>query len=167
MKAWTWLVPAAGSVAILAAAGLTAVAVGPSDSRLWLAFCVVFAVATAVQAVASEPRELTAALLFSLPPVISLVAEGSPTWLVGPLGVSLLLAGELNALSWDFRGRGVGGAVPVRRLERVGLLTALAFAAVLTVAAASEISILGGTTAFALAAVALTVLGEVLFRRRS
>lgn len=165
MKAKTGVVLGASSVAIVAAVGLSATRVSTSDPKVWLYFCVALAVATAFQSVTSEPRDLTPALLFSVPPVMALVAEGSPTWLIGPLGVLLLLAGELSALSWEFQGEDRPGPVTVRRLGRTALLVALALAASVTVDVASRLPILEGTPAFMMAAAALAGIGLVVFRR--
>lgn len=166
MKVRTGAVLGAASVALVAAVGLSATRLSTSDSKVWLYFCVALAVATAFQSVASEPRDLTPALLFSLPPIMALVAKGSPTWLVGPLGVLLLLAGELSALSWEFHGEGPAVAVTVRRLRRTAPLVALALAAAVSVYVASRLLVVEGTPAFMAAAAALAGIGWVVFTRR-
>ncbi|MGD2068899.1 MAG: hypothetical protein PVI57_09535 [Gemmatimonadota bacterium] len=165
MKARTGHVLGASSVAIVAVVGLSATSLSTADSKVWLYFCVALAGATAFQSVASEPRDLMPALLFSLPPVMALAAEGSPTWLIGPFGVLLLLAAELSALSWEFQGEGPPAPVTIRRLGRIAPLVALALAASVTVYIASWAPVLRGTPAFMLAAAALAGIGWVVFGR--
>ena len=155
---------AAASVAVLAAAMLLAGVLGPHGSRVWLLFCGLLAVAVAVEAVAADARALGPALLLALPPVASLVSEGSPAWLVPPLGVLLLVAAELSTLSWECRGPGPAGTLRAR-LEDVGRLALLGLAASALLAGAARVSPLHGTAAVALAAAGIAGVGAVLFRR--
>lgn len=153
------------SVAIIAAVVVVAAALGPDDSRPWLLFCGLLAVAAALQSVVSEPRDLAPALLFSLPPVVALLAEGSPTWLIGPLGVALLVAGELNALSWKSQAAGSSDAARPGRLLDVGQLAALGLGGSAAIAALGRISVLEGTAAVVAAAAAIATVGFIVFRR--
>lgn len=102
------------SWAIIAVVLGAATALGPRDERVWLLFCGVLALAAALQSATSDPAALAPSLLLSLPPVVALVADGSPTWMIAPLGTALLMAGELNALSWE---EGQHGQPPERRQQ--------------------------------------------------
>jgi hypothetical protein len=96
------LVLAASSVALFAAVAVLAVLAAPW--RVWLAASAGLALIAALQSVTADPRDLATALLLSLPPVLALLADAAPTWLVGPLAVLLLVAGELGAMSLDCQG---------------------------------------------------------------
>ncbi|NIS33410.1 MAG: hypothetical protein GWN07_23095, partial [Actinobacteria bacterium] len=116
---------AACSVAIIVVVNATAAALGPDDARPALLLCGLVALRGAVQSAASNPAGFTSALYFSLPPVIALLAEDSPTWLIGPLGALLLVASELGALSRELHGTGPIDALAWRRLLNIGRLGAL------------------------------------------
>lgn len=165
MTAPARIVAASGSVAIVAGVVVVAAALGPDESRAWLLFCGLLAAAAALQGVLSEPRDLAPALLLSLPPVVALASDGSPAWLIGPLGTLLLVAGELNALSWECRGTGPTTGVRTRRLLEIGQLAALALGAAAVVRVIPAVPVLGGAGAVAVAAAAIAVLGILVFRR--
>lgn len=154
-----------GSVAIVAVVVVAAAALAPDGARPWLLLSGVLAVVAAVQGVASDPRDLATALLLSLPPVIALVADGSPTWLIGPLGALLLVAGELNALSWECQVARPIGPVKRRRLLATGQLASIGVAASLAVGVVARGPWPGGTATAVVAAAALAALGGVVFRR--
>lgn len=120
---------AAASVAITVFVVGAAALLGPSGARPWLVADVVIVAIVAVQSAGSDPRDLNAALLLSLPPVAALLAEGSPTWLIGPLATLLLVASELNALSWACERAAPMTGVQRGRLRDVARLGALAFVA--------------------------------------
>lgn len=165
MTAPARIVAASGSVAIVAGVVVVAAALGPDDSRAWLLFCGLLATAAALQGVLSDPRDLAPALLLSLPPVVALASDGSPTWLIGPLATALLVAGELIALSWESRGTGPTSSLGPRRLLEIGQLAALALAAALAVRVIPPVPVLGGAAAVAVAAAAIAALGILVFRR--
>lgn len=153
------------SVAVVLLVVATAAVLGPDGARSWLLVSGGVAVIAAIQAVTSDPADLAPALLFSLPPVIALLADGSPTWLIGPLGALLLLAGELSALSWDLTGTKPMSTLRRQRLRSMGQLTVLALAASLLVTIVGRAPSPRGTVAALLAATALTAFGGVVFRR--
>jgi hypothetical protein len=143
------------SVAIFAIVNAAAATLGPAAARILLLAFAIAAVGVAVQTVALELAALKWALLFSMPPVISLITGDSPTWLIGPLGALLLIASELCALSWDIRGAELSTAIPWDRLRSIGVLGALGLVASLAVGGLASGPILGATLAVALGGVAL------------
>lgn len=155
------------SVAIFGIVVVTTAALGPAAPRPWLVSSGILAVIMAVQSATSDPRELVLAMLFSLPPVFALVADGSPTWLIGPLGVLLLVAGELNALCWDVPRTGPLDAVKRRRLFRAGQLAGLGLVGSLLVVAIASGPSPDGTLTVAVASVLLVVLGRAVLRRNA
>lgn len=162
MSAWPRIVLACFSVAIVAAVVVTAAAFGPEAPRRWLLLCGMLAVVAALQSVTAEDRDLAAALLLSLPPVLALASEGSPTWLIASLGALLLMAGELNALSWECQVPGpMKAGIPRRLLDTAGL-AAVGLGGSLAVYFVAQVSTFGGTGAVVLAAVALAALGLLL-----
>jgi hypothetical protein len=98
--------------------------------------------------------------------VVALAADASPTWLIGPLAAVLLVAGELNALSWELQGRKPLDAARRRRLLQIGGLGVLGVAAAALVAAAAAVPGPSGLAAVLLATVAFAALGGVLFAQR-
>lgn len=165
MKPSGRLVLASASVATFVLAQVLALSVGP-DVGPWLDLCVLFAVATCIEAVAADTRALAAAMLLGLPAVVALVAEGSPTWMMGPLGALLLVSGELNALSWKW----VGGAPPPglrrRLLVDSASLAGLGLGASLVVSAVAGAAPEGGTLMVAVAAGAFAGVGAMAFASR-
>lgn len=162
------LLLAVASVAIILLVVATGAALGPLDIRRWLVFSALLAVIGAIQSVASDQGDLTAALLLSLVPVTALLADGSPSWLIVPLGVLLLVAADLSALSWDCQGRERMTAVQRQRLRDIAPPALLALAGSLAVvgvaAAPASGGALVGTVAAAAAAVALAAIGRLVFR---
>jgi hypothetical protein len=155
---------AAASLALFGGVLILAVSLGPPEAGfLPLAFAVL-AGAAVVQSLTSEPRDLIPALVLALLPVIALAAPASPTWLIGPLAVLLLLAAELNALSWDCRGPFPMSAAQRRRLVDIGVLVLLALGGVLVVEAVVAGGVAGGRIAAGLAALALAGLGLLMFQ---
>ena len=154
---------AAASVAMLALVVTVAVVAGPEHGRLWLILVGGLAVVVAVQSVFSEPGDLILALVLSLLPVVALSAEGSPTWLMGPLGVLLFVSGELNALSWTCRGPTGLSNVQRRRLLGVAPVALLALGGALAVSAVPPLPVFAGTLAVGLAGVLLASVGWALF----
>ncbi len=165
MKLAARWVLASASLALFVGVLLLAVVHGPREARLLLLAFAALAGGAAVQSLTSEPRDLIPALVLALPPVMALAAPGSPTWLIGPLAVLLLLAGELNALSWDCRGPFPMSAVQRHRLLDTGVLVLLGLVGVLVVEAVVVGGVAGGRIAVALAALALGSLGLVMFQR--
>lgn len=153
------------SVAVMMAVLGVALAAAPSGLRWWLLVFAVAAVAMAVSAVLSEPRDLTPALLFSLAPVVALLSEDRTIWLVAPLAALVLFAAELNASSWDADGVGRGRGAVARRLVQAGQVALLGLLAAWGVAAAARTTWLGGSAAVFVAALALGGFGYVVFGR--
>jgi hypothetical protein len=129
-----------------------------------LFLCAVWAVLAAVQAAARDPAALRWAILVSLPPVVALVADESPTWLVGPLGALLLVAAELNAVSWRLRGKDSPDDLR-RRLLNIAQLGALGIAGSLAVWLMSSVPTPGGMAALFVGVAALAGLASVTFGR--
>lgn len=165
MSMWPRVVLAFGSVTIIGTVAAVAVMAGPEASRRWMLLCGGLALVAALQSVTSEQRDLAPALLLSLPPLVALVLYGSPTWLIAPLAVLLLVAGELNALSWECRTTGSTGTMIPRRLLQMAELTALGLGGSVVVYAVGRSSVLDGTGAVVLAAIAVAALGYVVLRR--
>ena len=125
----------AGSVALPAIAIGMALAFGPNSGRSLLLLCGVFAVALAAKSAFMDPADITPALLLALPPVAALAADGSPTWLMGPLAALLLLGAELTMIGWRLRGSRPLSMVQKRRLGDLATLGLLAIAATLATGA--------------------------------
>lgn len=155
---------AACSVSIIAVVNAAAATQAPPGARAPLLLCGSLAVVIAMQAALRDPAALAGALLFSVPPVIALAAADSPTWLIGPLGVMLLVAGELNALNWELRGAGPKEAF-APRVRNIGYLGGLSLAASLAVGVFASGPPPGGTAAVVLGGTALAALAIVLFGR--
>lgn len=153
------------SVAIILLVVAIATALGPEGARLWLLVSGGIAVLTAIQGAASDPADLTPALIFSLPPVIALFAPGSPSWLIGPLGAFLLLSGELNALSWASQPARPMNSVRRHHLRGTAELVSFGLIASLVITMLGRGPSPDGTLAVLVAATALAALARVLFRR--
>lgn len=151
---------AAGSLGCLAAAETTAVAYGPAAARPPLAIGAVLAVALAGWAVARRDDRIGAALVAGLPALLVV----DPAWLIGPLGVLLLGAGELCAWSWEQRGAGPAPALPVRRLERSGALCGAGLVASLLCYAVGRAHPWAGTVAVLAAALGTAAIAWLLAR---
>lgn len=156
------------SVAIFGLVNAAAVTMGPAgQARPMLLFCGLLAVAAALQSMVWEAEGLGAAMLLSLPPLLAL-GGGAESWLIGPLGALLLLASELNAASWEFRGGDSTGVLARRRVASAAQLSAAGSAAsVVVVGAAGLGPSLGGTAAVVVAAAALAGLASLFFGRTS
>lgn len=155
------------SIAAFATAVVTALALGPRGVRVWLAVSGGVGVAIAVSSVVAEPRELLVALVFSLAPVASLAADGSPAWMIGPLATLLLVGAELNALSWE-----AGESASARSMERARLsavvgLGLAGLTASLLVSRLAEVALFDQTLAVGVGAAAMAGLGWLLFPPRS
>ena len=152
---------AAASLALLLAVLLTALVAGPWLSRPWLSLSALMAIAMALLSVTSEPKDLAWALLFSAPPVAALAAEGSPTWLIGVLAAGLLIAAELNTLSWEWPAGGASDVVQRRFLE-IGVLAGLGVVASLAVFAVARGPVMGPTSALVVAGGGLAALSRIV-----
>lgn len=159
------IVLAAATLGIIAVVNLTAASFGPADSRWLLLLSGFFAIGAAFQSVAWEPSDLLPALLFSLPPVMSLVADGSPAWLIAILGALLLAAAELHALGWECDGVGPSGAATRRRFRTIAELTLAGAAAGALVLAFGTIPLFAGVAAVVTGGVAIALISLLLFRR--
>ena len=155
-----------GSVALIAIVGLVAVGFGPESRRGLLLLCSVAAVVIGRQSAIRDPSALTWALLASAPPIMALSAAVSPSWLIGPLAVLLLLAGELNALGWELRGAKGVESVARHRLLEMGKLGTTALLAALLVGLLPRGSAAGGFVPYLVAGLALVALGWVVFDGR-
>lgn len=159
------IVFAVSALVIIVAVVTVATTLSPERGRPWLIASAILALLTALQSLTAEPRDLALALLFSLPPVIALVVGGSSIWLTGTLGVALLVASELHALSWDCRGTGPSKRLIQRRLPHIARLAGLGFSASILLGLFGRSSWVEGTPAVVLAAGALVVLGGLAFAR--
>lgn len=153
------------SVAIFAIVNAAATSLGPAAARMLLLACAIAAVGVAVQTAALELAVLKWALLFSMPPVVALAADGSPTWLIGPLGALLLIASEVCALSWEIRGVRPSAAILWDRLRNIGVLGALGLVASLAIAGIGSVPILDGMLAVVVGGTALAGVALVMFDR--
>lgn len=152
---------AMASVAATAIAVATAISSGPPEHRVWLGVSGLMGLAMTFPSLFVDPRDLLPALVFSAAPVMALVSDGSPGWLIAPLAVLLLVAGELNACYWQSAGpaglRGYG----LRRLTRIAQLSAITLVGSLAVAAAARAEWLDSTLAVGVASAALAGLAWV------
>lgn len=155
------------SVALFALVNGVAVLTGDGRGAApLLAICGAMAVAAAAQAVVWGPEGLTPALLLSLPPLLALAAAGPGSWLIGPLAALLLLASELNAAGWEFRGAEAGGLLVRRRVASAARLAGGGIAAsVLVMGAAGMGPSIEGTAVVVVAAAALAGSGWIIFGR--
>jgi hypothetical protein len=167
MRIGSSVVVAFASVTVLAGVNLSAASLGQEDGRPVLLLLALAASVAGIQSVARDPSALTWALLASVPALSGLLAEGSPTWLIGPLAALLLVAAELNALSWEIRGGQPVHALPANRLAYIGQIGALGLAASLVVGLSPSLPSPGGLPAVLFAAVALVILGIAMFGRRA
>lgn len=163
MKRLPRILVASASVGLILTVAVTGIALAPEGAERWLFLSALVAVIAAIQGVATDPADLAAALLFSLPPVLALLTEGSPTWLIGPLGALLLLAAELSALSWECQGDNPLTTLTGRRLIGIAGLALVGLVAALVVGSVAPRVSLGGTAAVAVAAVALAAIGGAVF----
>lgn len=155
-------VAAAASVAVIATAVGTALYFGPPQYRVWLGVSGILGLAMTFPSLFVDPRDLLPALVFSAAPVMALVSDGAPTWLIAPLAVLLLLGGELNAYCWESDGPEGLAREGRQRLVRIAQLGAVALVASLAVAAAAQKAWLDSTAAVAVAASALVGLAWVI-----
>lgn len=158
-------VMSASSVGLFAIVNLSAALLASADATPLLMVCAALAIAAAMQSVAWEPADLLVAIALSLVPLVGLVSGGGSVVLVGVLGVLLLGAAELNVLSWEMEGAGPAGAVLRRRLRYLGRLGFLGVVAVFGVLVVAQMPFVSGMTAVVVAAVAVVVLGRVVFGR--
>jgi hypothetical protein len=148
---------------MMGAAGL-AIAYGPPSTAVWMVIVSVGAAAFAVQSVVSDPADLTLAMLLCAAPILTLLGEGAPGWLIGPLAVMLLVGGELNALSWASQGGEALGVVGRRRLAASLRLAGTALVAALGVTALGELWVSGRGVVFVVGVAGLAGLAAVVFR---
>ena len=146
---------AVASVAAIALAVFVALGLGPRDYRAYLAVSGLVAVAMAVSSVSAEPRELLVALVFAVPPVMALTAEGSPSWVIGPLAALLLVGAELNALSWELGGAEAGREAMRARGMSIARVAVAGLVAAMVVVAITRVTLLTETVATVVAAAAL------------
>ncbi len=157
---------AAASVAAIALAVLVALAVGPRQHRAWLTISGLVGVAMAFPSLFTDPRDLLPSLVFSLPPVMALVADPGTGWLVGPLGVLVLVGAELNAACWAAEGSSVLHGAVRGRLLRIGQLALWGLGASVAATLAARLTWLDSTLAVVVAAGALAGLATVVFSTR-
>lgn len=154
---------AVGAIALVVGLGAL---FGPASARLWLVLTGALAVVAAVQSLIATPRDLSLALVLAVPSVVALGAEGAPTWLVAPLGGLLLLAGELQTLSWENRVSWPPTAVQRGRRARAAVLVLLGLGGaggVYGIGTAFGLA-LPGTLAVAAAAVAFVLASHIVLR---
>jgi hypothetical protein len=155
---------AASSVALFAAVAVLAVLAGPAAWRGWLVASAGLALIAALQSVAADPRDLAPALLLTLLPVLGLMADGAPTWLVAPLAVLLLTASELGALSWDCRGAATMTPAARAQLLAIAPLAGIGLLAALLAGLVARLPVPAAGIALAGAAAAAAAAAHLLFR---
>ena len=167
MNRWR-LATAGASVGTIAVVVVVAVAFAPATLGVWLSFFALLAVALALPGVFVEPRDLTWPLLLSLPPVVALLSDGSPTWLIAPLAALLLVAAELNALSWACEGPDPDSRIRIRRLGQIGVMgvVGLGAAGVVVGVAGAGAELLDGSWAVLVSGAAIAGIGMRLFQPR-
>ncbi len=141
-----------------------AILLGPRAVRFWMIVSGAIGLALWASSLTAEPWELLPALAFCLPPVIALASNGAPFLWVGGSAALLLMAAELNAMSWEwssprtkFRSR----PLLWLPLAQLGLS---AFAASTLVGVASTITLGSATLAVVAASAALVGVGWLTFR---
>jgi hypothetical protein len=155
----------ASSVALLASVTLTAASLGPEIGRPVMTISALVAIGFAIQSAAWDSRVLPSALLFSLPPVVSLLGADAPTWLIGPMGALLLVGVELNAVSWLMPAMGPLDPLTRSRLLSIGGIGGLGLAASPAVWWVGSAPVGGGIAGVVVAALALAALAFVMFGR--
>ena len=152
------------SVAFLIIPSLIALPFIDTESQIYLTIAFVATVAFAIQAAVSEPKDLLIATCLALAPIVALVGDAAPGWMIGPLTVSVLVGAELNALAWASQGASDLDDLRRRRLEDVARLAAVSLVAVAMITAASFVGGSGGALAWTVAAAALVGIGRMVFR---
>jgi len=146
----------AGSVVAIALAVLIALAVmRPSMARGWLTPIGLVAIAVSISSVLASPRELLIALVLGAAPVMGLAADPGGSWLIGPLGVLLLVGGELNAWSWELGDPESVRPGGRRRGMQIAQLAGMGLGASLVVSVAARVALFSGLLAVSLAAAGL------------
>jgi hypothetical protein len=153
------------TVVLVAGVAFVAAALNPPGTRAWLAVCAILATVTAVQAASSEPQDLIPALLFALTPVVGLVSKGAPSWLGPPFAALLLLAAELNALSWEGPTRMLLDGALTTRLREAGLVAMLGLGLGGLLGAIAGITFHGGTWEVGVGSAGLVGVASIVFPR--
>jgi hypothetical protein len=154
------------SIAVILVTVFTAWAFALAEVR---PFSLVFATTALLigrQAALRDPSALTWALLAASVPIAVLVLGRSTEWLVAPLAVLLLVAGELNALSWTVRGASDSRDFSRRRLIDIAKLSLAALVASIVITIVPLAPPIGGTATVVAASTLLAALGWVLFGSR-
>jgi hypothetical protein len=148
---------------------ITALVLGPRETRAWLFVPGFVAIALSISSVVAEPRELLASLVLGAAPLMGLAAQDASSWMIGPLAVLLLMGGELNAWGWELGGSESTGRAGRRRIVGIMRLATMGLVASLAVSVAARSTSFDGLVAVGLAAAALAGLGWVILpgeRRR-
>ncbi len=157
------------SICTISTAVVMSWVLGPSETRIYLSVPALVAIAMSVSSVMAEPRELLAALVIGATPLMALVSDGAASWMIGPLGVLLLIGGELNVWSWELVGAGSVMPDGRRRLLSIMRLAVLGLFLSLAVGVAAQSTLFSGLVAVGVAAAALAALGWAILpgdRRR-
>ena len=154
---------AAASVAASALAVLVALSVGTGPHRVWLTISGLVGVALVFPSLFTDPRELLPALVFSLPPVLALVADPATASLAAPRAVLLLIGAALSALCWPPGGARATGDAGRAHLIRIGQLAVLGLVAGIAVTLAAGLTWLESTAAVVVASASLAGLAGVVF----
>lgn len=163
MSRWIRLALMTTVVGLVGIVGLSAALLNPPGTRTWLVLCALVGTGAAVQAVSSEPRELIAALILAILPVIGLASEGSPAWLGLPFAALLLVAGELTALAWEGPARKLEDGSLQARLREAGSLALFGLGASVVVSAAGHMGLVSGTWAVVIGALGIVGVAQVMF----
>jgi hypothetical protein len=153
------------SAGLIGGVNVIALSEAPADAgvRAMVLLAALVAVGFAVQSAGWDPSALSFAVLLSSLPIVGMVGGGAPTWLVAVPAALLLVAGELNALSWELRDRGEVSVMLERRLLAIVRLGGLGLAAGVGVAAVSAVPMAGGLFGLLVGAGGLVLLGRVMF----
>ena len=158
-------VAAVASVLVMMLTMILAAGFAPGGPSIALVVMGVFAIAVSITAVVVNPRDLLAATVLALPPVMAAGQEPRSVWIVALLAALLLISAELNAFSWELEGPPAKPEAVRRRLGGVCGVSVLGLAASALVALAAQQSLLDGTAALAVASVALVGVGVLVFPR--
>lgn len=156
---------ASASAALILAVNFIAASTAPIGPglRQILVIAAIVAVGFAIQSAGWEPAALRMALLLSGVPLVGMIASGAATWLIAVTATALLVAGELNALSWELRDRGKTSGMPERRMRSIVELGILGLTAGLGLAVVSSAPLVAGLPGLIVGACALVVLGRMMF----
>ena len=155
---------ATGSAALISAVNFVAAsaALSVGGLRPMLVIAAFVAVGFAVQSAGWDPSALPMALLLTALPLVGMIASSPAPWLIAVTAAALLVAGELNSLSWELRDFGEVSAMAERRIRSIGQLGVFGLGAALGVGMVASVPLISGLPGLVVGACALVVLGRLL-----